>query len=800
MMCRASYLSFIILPFLLATVGASGQLIVRGVISDSTNTLLSFVTISARSSSGVVYSAIADSTGTYRIHLKDTGGYRFSYSRINYTSKSTMIPVYRDTVVNVTLAFSGTRLSELVIPGKRLLLERRVDRFVVNFDNADFLKGKNTTDVLRAAPGIYINNGIIQMADKDNVIVFINDLPVYLSGRDLVSYLNSLPQEQISSIEVISNPPAKYDAEGNIGVINVIMKKNVTPGLKGSARIDYLQGTYPGAYGSANIDYKTKKLSFFSMIGGYDISSYTLTRSMYEYPGETLYNDNPRKNHYDNLNGQIGFDYILSKGTTTGINYLFIASANVTIKDLANRVDYSSLPGVIDSSLFTNGVTEQHSSQNNINYYLDHNFGRSGMSMSIQLAFLQNDSKSNRPFSSAMLAGATEDATQYFMTTGTQNNHIYTAKLDFTYPMKAFNLSWGGKLSFINNHAGSNFYDFVNSVYLEDTTQSDAFIYTENTQALYVNLVKSIGRWSFQAGLRGEFTQTSGNSIVLKQIIDTSYYGVFPTANISYTLPKNSSLSISYGRRISRPPYSYLDPFRWYIDKYFYAEGNPYTQPSFTNTVELGLSLGSQLHFKAYYNRLTNGFGQIVDLLPDSVDVQRQTIQNYLSKSTYGLSVHRYFNRIPWLESIWQFDFNYQQYYSIVPAYPGVNGFSGNFQIYNIIYLKKNKNVQAVLSLSDKPPGIYEYRNIKNAFSLDMGFNYLMPKQRLEFYIYAADVLKTNDPQYSYTSNNVKQIYNNYFDTRQVWVTVKYEFGNSYIHDNAGKTSSNEEEKNRINQ
>ena len=256
-------------------------------------------------------------------------------------------------------------------------------------------------------------------------------------------------------------------------------------------------------------------------------------------------------------------------------------------------------------------------------------------------------------------------------------------------------------------------------------------------------------------------------------------------------------MSFSFGKRINRPPFEFLDPFKWYINKYFYATGNPLLKPSIVYNAEIDYLYNSNFNLKGYYSKQTNGFGRIVVLNPDSLNVQKQTVENYINKTTYGLNFYYYYSKIKWLESVVQWDFDYENYVSRNILFESKEGVGGTFSLFNTFYFTKNQKVQGVFNLQETIPGVYEYRDRSNSFNLDIGFNFIFPGKHFEANVYASDITKTSASSYFYSVNKVRQDYNNYFDARQLLVTVKYKFGNRFIK-SINRSLVNEDEKNRI--
>lgn len=791
-------LPVLLLFFSLSAHTCYAQYFVSGRVHDSLGSPLSFATITLKDSAkGTTADAIADSVGFFKIIRIEKGRYDILITRVNYHSKVIKLYISGDSSVDIQLALDANIIENVMVTGnQKSVIERKADRFILNVVNNISLHGKNTMDLLKFSPGVYTNGEVIKMTGRDNIILLINDLPVYLSGKNLVSYLNSLPIDQILSIEVIPTPPARFDASGNTGMINIILKKNILPGITGNLKLDYLQTSYSGYFVSGNMSYKGKKISVLTLLSGYNATYLNLTESVYSFRDGTLKNYNPKKWNYQNMSGQVLVDYQFAEKTLINLNYGFNAIDKNSVTDITNRVEYYNKNNLIDSSMYTQGTTSPDATQHNISLLLDKKFTKPGHKFTLQTAWLSSNSNNQRPFSSYNESGGVISPTLFYKTEGLHRNNIYTTKLDFALPFKTFSFSFGGKLTYVNNRASSDFYNKSTTAYIKDPLQSNSYTYDEQTQAMYVSFNKTVGKWALQGGLRGENSTTTGNSAA-GQVIHNNYLELFPTANASYSANEKNNLSFSYGKRINRPSFEYLDPFKWYINKFFYATGNPFLTPSFVHNAEFNYLYNSNFNIKLYFSKLINGFGRIVVLDPDSINVQKQTIENYINKTTYGINIYQYYSRIKWLQTVIQLDFDYEKYISKNTSFASKDGVGGTFSFYNTIYFTKNKKIQGVVNVQETIPGVYEYRNRSNSFNLDLGFNYILPGNHFEIDVYASDVTKSAASRYWYSVNNVKEEYANYFDNRQIMFTAKYKFGNRFIK-SINRTFINEDEKNRL--
>ncbi|RXK85855.1 outer membrane beta-barrel protein [Filimonas effusa] len=772
------------------------QVSVSGIITDSSQKKLSYATIILTNKNNT-YSAITDSLGFFDIKDISKGQYSLECSLVNYQKESMEINLQKDTTVSLQLIQLVRQLKDVVVSSNGRLLERYADRYIFNPENLINLQGKKTTDLLALSPGTMIKDGSLSMPARDGVKVFINNIEVFLSGKELMNYLNTIPPEQIKSIEIIPIPSSLYDAAGNVGVINIITKKNIQPGIKGGIRSDFHQTSYPGLNQSVYLNYRAKSFNIYSNLGGYYLPYKNITKSTYSYPASGTYNYNPRKQSNSCLSSNIIADYSIKKGTNAGLQYIGDFISNERTKDLENRMDFISDNQKKDSSIFTDGITTEKGNQHNLSLYFDRTYNTNNHTR-IEVSLLRNTSDNKRPFSSQAQSYQAVSPKEFYQSTGFQNNNIYTGKIDQEGVTYGFRWSAGIKASFINNKSGSSFYNAIGETYHIDSSLSNTFVYKERIQAIYASISKQVKDFSFKLGLRTEFTQTRGTSYAAPQTNNNNYTNLFPTFFSSYQFKNQNSIFLSYGKRIDRPQFDYLDPFKWYINKYSYAEGNPFLRPAFSHSVEIGYSLYNNWNFKIYYSKKENGFGRIVLLNKDSLNSQRQYVENYLDYYTSGINIYKYINAADWLESILQIDLSYQKYGSINPSFREESGWSGDISSYNSIYFGKSQQIKASLNIQETLPGIYNYRRRENSLSLDFGLSYAPASKRFELGMYITDILKTSAPKFWYTVNNVQQVYRNYYDNRRLEINFIYRFGNRYIKIDNERESANEAEKARI--
>jgi hypothetical protein len=356
--------------------------------------------------------------------------------------------------------------------------------FVVTISGNIETRGKETVEVLKQLPTLHVSDNTLNMTGKSSVIVYVNDRPVHLGGRTLLSYLNSLPSEIIKSVEIISTPPAKYDAAGNIGIINIITKKNISPGWKGSIKGGYGLSKYSSYAGAAYTAYNGKKF-FFDGTSSYEDITY-LNRTKYYscYPNETVTTFNPKKWSYSKAEATLNFGYDFSNKSTLILDLKIPLYNKETIADIENRTRFiNATTNKTDSTLFSNGNTLKRTNTFNSGLYFRHRFNnKSNFTLSVN--YLNNHARTGRNFSSSSMTNDISSPKENYISCGRMDYNITTSKADFEYPLFGCRADAGFKLSFINTNSDNELSG--------NAEASDTFKYDENVQALYLSMKKDI--------------------------------------------------------------------------------------------------------------------------------------------------------------------------------------------------------------------------------------------------------------------------------------------------------------------
>lgn len=784
----------------------SAQYRISGNIRDGAGDPLPFATINVLDArdSAVLQAALPDSAGQYVLLLPDMNQKLIRVTCTGYAAMLKEIPdsIVKEQTIDFVLQEQQTALQEVTIAAARPMFERKPDRIIFNTSGSAAAMGGNATDVLRRTPGVWLRqqDNSINLVGKSGVLVQINDRLQQLSGEDLMALLQSIPADNIEKIEVITTPPAKYDAAGNAGLINIVLKKNSRRGLNGSLRAGYEQASYAKGIAGAELNYRQGKLNLYGS-GSYSNGANAIVERLNTfYPGQLYRVTDSYKRTLRPLQYTLGADYELHPNGVLGLQWtssIMDRSGDDNTGIRIHRLADLSL----DSTLRTLGQSRRKNSNNILNLNYVWIIDTTGKKLIMNVNRLWFDGRRSNDFSTTTYAGDFEvpESNSYNMTEGVQRIRITTAQADMELPYRRFSFSFGGKLSFIDNRSDNHFRYEEQGVFYEDPAISNAFDYTEKVQALYAGSTATMGKWSLQAGLRAEFTQTKGYSRNLSQTNTNHYFNLFPTAYVQYQPNEKHSWNLNYSRRINRPDYRSLDPYRAYATLYHYNQGNPFLLPSFNNNVELAYTYGGRYTFSAFYQYEQNHFGSVW-MIDATRNVTSGLSKNFADFSAYGLNATGMLQPLPCWEMQAQLSVQVQalhtkeytvvkQSYTLPSYYASLNhSFSLNKERTwiaeaNFFYLSKYRD---------------DFLEIDPVGSVDLGIKTLLLDKKLVIALNGTDLLATQRGKGRHVVTG--QTIDNYFDTRNVRISATYKFGSAAVKSRRERNTGIEDEKGRAGQ
>lgn len=634
---------------------------VVGSISNENRSLSGLtVTLMKTADSVVIKFGVLDSSRSFRFQDVPVGKYIIAVTGIGWKSlfsEEIAVTVNQTyTIPPFTLTPNNNNLVAVTVTGTRSLIEQRPGQLTINVDAAPTNAGSSVMEILTRSPGVSVDrNGTISLNGKRGVIVMLDGKQTYLNGQELETYLSGLSSQTIEKIEIMTSPPAKYDAAGGAGVINIITKKLKEKGFNGSISLNYSQGVYARYTIAPNLNYYSGKLNFF--LNG---SSEYITEFL-RIPGpQDFYDQNGKRttlvdgttysrtnNTSPAFNIKTGIDYFLSKRTSIGV--VLSMNRNNTEKSGSSLLTVDDFISGRDSLIKQKNYFTRKFSYAAVNVNFSYKLNDKGGALTVDLDYLRYS-----PNQTLLFNTQTFNADKLLDSVLDQKGilpfrvNIYSAKMDYSSTLRNnIILNAGVKSSYVTNDNVASYFilDPSNNKWISNPLMSRKFIYNENINAAYMMLKKTYGNVEMQGGLRAENTYYRGRLEKTADVVSpnkdssftSSYLSLFPSMSISYSKNKKNIFSLNYARKVDRPNYYDLNPFLYYITPYTTLSGNPNLRPQYTNVIELYYSYKSLLSTTASYGYTKNAFENINYLTGQNLVIKPGNIGRVQS---YGLSIN----------------------------------------------------------------------------------------------------------------------------------------------------------------
>jgi iron complex outermembrane recepter protein len=780
--------------FAMAVYGQTEKGTIIGKVSDGSDRMVAAATITLLKAgdSAVAKMGAAGKDGDFAFENIPFGNYMVAVSAVGY--KKAFSPVFElssasaaITLKTIELLPGSKDLAGVTVVARKQLIEQHIDRTVVNVDAAVSNVGATALEVLEKSPGITVDkDGSISLKGKQGVQVFIDGKPAYLSGADLVNLLKNMSASQLEQIEIMTNPPARYDAAGNSGIINIKTKKNKAKGFNGSVNAGYSQGFYARTNESLNLNYRNGKVNLFGNYSFNQNSSYnqlTIHRIYKETDGKTvkaMFDQvafMPRSNANHNL--KIGMDFFATKKTTIG----FVATG---FSSPSNQRNYNTsylkdAAGAVDSIVYSTSKSRNNWKNGAINFNYRHQYDSTGRELTADLDYSGYSSNDNQVFTNASYTPAWVSKGK----TNLKSNlpvdiNIYSAKLDYTHPLKKdAKIEAGIKTSYVNTDNAANYFNVYGSGDAVDYDKTNRFQYKENINAAYINYNRQFKKLGVQAGLRFENTNYKGHQLGNAQkpdsdsAFDRSYTNLFPTIFLSYAAGKSNQFGLSVGRRIDRPDYQDLNPFLFFIDNYTYETGNPFLQPQYSNNVELSHTFKGVLTTTANYSKTTNFFTETFGQKDYATVVSRGNIGQ---RQNAGLSISAQLKPAKWWSASLYGNYNYNAYKGVL--YGEQLDVSGSNVLFNV-----NNQFNFAKGWSAELSGFYRTRGIEGQILImplgqaSAGIAKQVMKGKGSIRLNIRDIFYTNGAKGTIIFQQTEANFRNTRDSRVAGISFSYRFG-----------------------
>lgn len=710
--------------------------IIKGSILDNkTKQAIEFATIALYKfkDSSLVTGVVTGSKGDFQLSELPFGRYFMKINFIGYKQLVLDSIAIRPNATEVNLGQiklkgNSEQLNEVEVSSEKATFQMGIDRKIFNVEKSIVSEGGSATDVLQSIPSVSVDiDGNISLRGSGNVTVLIDGKPSSITGSSRAAILQQIPASSIESIELITNPSAKYDPDGMSGIINIITKKNKLNGFNGSVTVG--AGTGDKYNAAATISYRNSKVNVYANYGfrsnNRTGSGSGLRQNFLKDTTFILRQSSTQLNKNISHNVKAGADFYLNDKNTIGVS----ATYNIGTEKGNEIVNFFEADNNdITSASYTRDVIKEDA-PTGIDYNL--NYRKTFTKQKQELIF---DAIYSDASGDALEKYSERDYTLKYIPknlmpfkqnteTKTKNN-IISAQLDYVQPLKN-QMKWelGAKTTFktIENDFVSEEFDYSNDLFIADKNLSNNFIYTENIYAAYSTFSGAVKNFGYQLGLRTEEANTVSNSVTSNEKFNNDYFNLFPSVHLSQKFKNTQELQISYSRRINRPNIKSLNPFKDYSDPYNIRYGNPNLKPEYINSYELSYLkyLGKGVITATAYFRQTEGVMQRYKIIGDST-ISYVTFVNLDKSQSYGLEFILKTDITNW----WNVTFSANGFETKIDG-SNVQGDLQNENLSYIVKLLSNlriwKNMDIQFTANYTGPTATLQGEVKSMFSMDLG-------------------------------------------------------------------------------
>jgi len=597
---------------------------ISGKVEDANHAPLEFVNVVLHEAadSSIHKVTTTDSKGDFSFEKIEAGKFFIEFVFVGLATQSGEVFDFDGTTAYqnklVTLLPSSANLTEIEVVATRPLVEVNADKTVFNVEGTQNSNGLNAMELLRRAPGVMVdNNENIMVKGKSGIIIYIDGKRTPLDADGLAALLKGMPSSSIDRIEIITNPSAKYEAAGNAGIINIVLKKNQNFGTNGTATIGYGVQRYSKYNGNIQLNRRTEKWNLFGNYGNFSGSDWSYMNSIRKFNGLEFDQQTDNKEGHVNHNFKAGADYYLSENSTLGVQVSGNLSNNkfnsFSHTDISNNINFQ-----LDSTL--NAQTINEGRRDNGNFNLNYHFTDStkkDLTIDLDYGSYSISTDGFQPNTYQLNDDSNTSYSKNYTNNNRTNIGIAVFKADYEQPLFKGTFGTGVRLSAVSTKNSLDFYKEVNSENVIDSTRTNDFDYTENINAAYVNYNRQIKKFGIQVGLRAEQTISDGNLTAFipqnDEQVRRSYLNIFPSAALTYNVNQTNTLNLTYSRRIDRPSYQDLNPFEFRLDELSYSRGNAFLQPQYSDVVELSHTFMYAMTTSVSYTHTTGFFAEITD-------------------------------------------------------------------------------------------------------------------------------------------------------------------------------------------
>ncbi len=781
---------------------------VSGSVTDSLGTPVAYAPIGifVAADSTVAKGTLTNEKGKFLIDKINPGQYFLKIMAVGFNEKvienirldsiSNSSPIY-----TIHLSRSANTLDGVTVFAVRPVIEFKNSNVIVNVENSPLAKGNSVFDLLSKLPGVSVVDNTVMMQGKTGVTIMIDNRPQHVSGTQLINLLKSMNADLVKTIEILKNPPVKYDASGTSGMINIISKKTTQAGFTATVFSSYSQGFYGQYTAGASLNYQSERMVFYSTLSGshnYERQTENLKKNFSSDSGSTdLFMANTIKTLNKNLNYKAGLDFILGVRDVIGVKVEGMPG-NTDGNSKGRNTVYGANDLGFDH-LNSKNISSDNWNATNYEVNYDHKLDTLGSAFSIvgdytRLTETTSGDNSNNFYDRNELIVLPANN---YRSTNKGNSGLFSGRADLkkfinTSSSYEAGLKWSSS-EISNNYVFEKFIHLTNA-YVGDRDLTNNYTYKESNYAGYLNYVKSFKKLSMQFGSRFEKTFLDGENTGKDFRLRKEYFNVFPNISFDFKESDKHDFQLNLTRRIDRPDFYNLAPFIIFHDQFAYEKGNPFLLPDYANRGEVAYAYESLFATSIAYTYTENAIMGYTSQ-NDTTKIMAENSKNMKSSSSLELSV--YYEKS--LTERW--DLSASGSFSNKTAKGEIDGVSFNRTGINYFVNASSdflvtEYAKMELSGSYFGPNMFGIARVKPRWYLSFALNVSMLDERLDLTVGVDDIFYSSLPKSQVNFENQNWTYAQTNDTRRFRVSLNYKFGKMDIKERDIKMS-NEEERER---
>ncbi|QMU27837.1 TonB-dependent receptor domain-containing protein [Adhaeribacter radiodurans] len=778
-----------------------------GSVKDAKGVAVPFASVAVvqTSTSKIVTGVTTDEQGAFAIKTPAVGTYLLRITAIGFTNfDSSPFEVnnaeFSKNFGTLTVQEDTKLLKEVTVQSMRPKVVAQADKMVVSVEGTALAAGSTAYEVLAKSPGVFIDqDGNIQLNGKGGIQIMIDGKLTYLSGKELQTMLQGMSAENLKDIEIITNPSAKYDAEGNAGILNINLKKNSLTGVNGSVYVGNFYNGMSGYSTGGTLNYKKGK---WSTSANFDAArrvfyrNATFTREFNTDSSSSRQVSTARQEDVRQVPSlRLSTDYDITDKHSVGV------TANLYYQDFGSnfktRTFTSNGNPETDSLITATNLINGTFSNYTFNGHYMGKLDTAGTTLSADVDYVMiNNNGESRFFN---LYQQLKTGNSRLVLPGSDNPsdyNIFSAKTDFTKPFsKDTKMELGAKVSSVVSDNDLRFFYNVDNVHIPDVLKSNHFIYKEKIFAAYANFnTKLSEKWSLQSGLRAEKTLGEGNLLTTNTTFKRDYLNLFPSIFLMHNISKDYQISYNYSRRINRPRYESMNPFVFYIDPYTYAQGNPNLRPAYTNSFEMTQTLKSKYIFKIGYSVTTDFIAEVPEQYPEQnrtvfMQTNVKRYENVNSNLVLPIKISKNWDMNN------TFNVAYQDY-TIEQKERSLRNKQLSYYGQSTQNIQLPKKIRLEVNAFYQGPGAYALYRISSLWGIDVGLKRSFLNEKLEFSVNVNDIFRGQQIIGKANYNGNINEFDQYFGSRSFRVNLRYRFNKGAKFEEK-KRNTNLEELNR---